>query len=144
MNEDYVSFETAKLLKKKGFDEKCPCSYRKKLVDSKIVDEEELFVSAHLMLTNSELEDKSYRDIVYCSAPTLQMAMKWIRKKYNAYPVPYALSLGWAFDIFDLTKTDITGSKKIYSMDAPLKSDCFDSYENAAEAAINYYLDNFA
>lgn len=83
ITEDYVSFEVAKLLKEKGFDEKCYCCYRKKLVDNKIVDEEELFVSAHLMLTNSKLEDKSYRDIVYCSAPTLQMAMKWLREKHK-------------------------------------------------------------
>lgn len=128
MNEDYVSFETAKLLKEKGFDEVCIGFY---------TPQKELHFTL-LEETNSMWLDDSI------SAPTLQMAMKWIRKKYNAYPVPYALSLGWAFDIFDLTKTDITGSKKIYSMDAPLKSDCFDSYENAAEAAINYYLDNFA
>lgn len=88
ITEDYVSYETAKLLKDKGFDEKCPCSYRKKLVDNKIVDEEELFVSAHLMLTNSELEDKAYKCIVYCSAPTLQMVMKWLRETHNVLVIP--------------------------------------------------------
>ena len=83
ITEDYVSFETAKLLKEKGFNEKCHCSYRKKLIDNKIVNDEELFVSANLMLTNNELEDKTYKDIVYCSAPTLQMAMKWLREVHN-------------------------------------------------------------
>lgn len=129
--EDYVSFETAKLLKEKGFDEKCPCSYRKKLVDNKIVDEEELFVSAHLMLTNSELEDKVYRDIVYCSAPTLQMAMKWLREVHKLYM--YTAFAGMEEVWFS----------RIYDKDKHQKDlDNFNTYEEACEAAIKYCLEN--
>ena len=128
MNEDYVSFEIAKLLKEKGFDEACIGFY---------TPQKELHFTL-LEETNSMWLDDSI------SAPTLQMAMKWIRNNFNANPVPYALSLGWAFDIFDLSKKDITGCKKLYSMSVPSKSECFDSYEDAADAAVAYYLDNFA
>lgn len=126
ITEDYVSFKTAKLLKEKGFDECCyGYYYEPKHLSHNTFD-----------ITNSELEDDS------CSAPTLQMAMKWLREKHNINPVPYALSLGWAFDIFDLSNRDITGCKKLYSMDFPSKSETYSTYEEACEAAIKYVLEN--
>lgn len=132
ITEDYVNFETAKLLKEKGFDEKCPCSYRKKLVDNKIVDEEELFVSAHLMLTNSELEDKAYKGIVYCSAPTLQMALKWLRETHNI-----AIETEWEHLWYAYVKpmTSKPSEEDYYQCESP-------KYEQACEAAIKYCLEN--
>lgn len=38
ITEDYVSFETAKLLKKKGFDEPCECLYDTENNDVSIVN----------------------------------------------------------------------------------------------------------
>ena len=66
ITEDYVSFETAKLLKEKGFNEPCYTCYLNK----------ELSHYDYLS-TNFELID----DII--SAPTLQMAMKWLREEHN-------------------------------------------------------------
>lgn len=37
---------------------------------------------------------------------------------------------------FDLSDRDITGCKKIYSMDFPTKNAFYETYEEAAEAAI--------
>ena len=127
IQEDYVSFETAKLLKEKGFNERI-CHYYD--------DEEFLHKNTGLYLCNSaELDGR-------ITAPTLQMAMKWLRENFNINPVPYALSLGWAFDIFDLSNRDITGCKKLFSMDLPSESECYNSYEEACEAAIKYCLEN--
>lgn len=53
IKEDYVSFETAKLLKEKGFDE--PCVYRHD--------------------GSEDIWDVDKEDIA-CNKPTLQMAMK--------------------------------------------------------------------
>lgn len=53
ITEDYVSDETFKLLKEKGFDDSC-CRF---VIES----------------------DKTY----YRGTPTLQMAMKWLREVYN-------------------------------------------------------------
>ena len=60
--EDYVSFEIAKLLKEKGFDEECIYVYRH--------DGEE------------DIWDADKEDIA-CQKPTLQMAMKWLREVHN-------------------------------------------------------------
>lgn len=125
ITEDYVSYKIAKLLKEKGFNESCFYYYKDKV----------LMFSPFLKGRNS------YQTDTY-SAPTHQMAMKWLRETYNVNPVPYALSLGWAFDIFDLMNRDITGCKKLYSMDFPSKSEVYANYEEACEAAIKYCLEN--
>jgi len=123
--EDYVSFETAKLLKEKGFDWEVHRSY---LVNDNV------FIPGDI--NDVPLRKDAIR------IPTLQMAMKWLRENFNMNPVPYALSIGWAFDVFDLSDRDITGCKKLYSMDFPTKNACFETYEQACESAIKYCLEN--
>ena len=124
ITEDYVSLETAKLLKEKGFDEEVQRS----------------FFENDGIYAPCDPSDVKRKDVL--RIPTLQMAMKWLREKFNINTVPYALSLGWAFDIFDLSNRDITGCKKLFSMDLPSKSECYNSYEEACEAAIKYCLEN--
>ena len=141
ITEDYVSFEIAKLLKEKGFDGTTNCYYfddsnKRTLLYSPFKE------NYNDGITNKEFEVSSNINSIRISAPTLAMAMKWLREKYNINPVPYALSLGWAFDVFDLTNRDITGCKKLYSMDLPSKSEVYNTYEEAAEAAIKYCLEN--
>lgn len=76
ITEDYVSFETAKLLKEKGFNEPCLMCYN----SDKKIDNYGLY--------------RSYKnsDVFALTAPTLQMAMKWLRKKHNLHIIilPYA------------------------------------------------------
>ena len=124
ITEDYVSFETAKLLKEKGFD-------------SEVLN----YFNADTKLSTMRTARNWNRVEVFHSAPTLQMAMKWLRETHNINPVPYALSLGWAFDVFDLSDRDITGCEKLYSMDLPSKSEVYNTYEEACEAAIKYCLE---
>ena len=69
MTEDYVSFETAKLLKEKGFDEECCPWYGS---DGNIHE-------TGCKMKNSDCALDSMM------APTLQMAMKWLREKYNQH-----------------------------------------------------------
>lgn len=151
ITEDYVSFETAKLLKEKGFDGPCYKVWESHGGSQTLVGAP-WFVEGETVV-NRESVDAAAKQYVYeyslinnnvegYLAPTLQMAMKWLRTNFNVNPVPYSMSLGWAFDIFDLSDRDITGSKKLFSMDFPKKSDCFNSYEEAAESAIKYCLEN--
>ena len=81
ITEDYVSFETAKLLKEKGFDEECSCFYNN--IDYGTPG---LEVDGQLYYKNSALDDEEY------AAPTIQMAMKWLRNEYNLHIItlPYA------------------------------------------------------
>lgn len=66
ITEDFVSFEIAKLLKEKGFDEPCRSVYEEKI----------LRVNTMCDYFNSELSS-------YVCAPTLQMAMKWLREVHK-------------------------------------------------------------
>lgn len=151
--EDYVSSETAKLLKEKGFRLWCykcygttayhngePISFDEEcdLMDAGLGDEIEYVEGGYLYDVGC---DNRKEDTKVWAAPTLQRAAKWLRSKYHVNPVPYALSLGWAFDIFDLTNRDITGCRKIFSMDCPSSEQCFESYEEALDAAIKYCLE---
>ena len=73
--------------------------------------------------------------------PTHQMAMKWLREVHNIMVSPYALSLGYYFEIFDLTNRDVTGCKPLYKVGIPYKVDVLNTYEDACEAAIKYCLE---
>jgi hypothetical protein len=73
ITEDYVSFETAKLLKEKGFDEKCLHYYE----DNRHRDEGIKFSDwCNIEYSNSEIGRRF-------TCPTLQMAMKWLREVHN-------------------------------------------------------------
>ena len=138
ITEDYVSFETAKLLKEKGIEYDQNESYW--LIDA---DNKMYWVSrigAYDYVDNPT--DSFQRPKNGYRLVTQAVAMKWLRENFNINPVPYALSLGWAFDIFDLSNKDITGCKKLFSMDLPSKSECYNTYEEACEAAIKYCLEN--
>ena len=126
ITEDYVSFETAKLLKEKGFDEECSCFY------DNIVDyvTPGLEVDGQLYYKNSFLDDEEY------AAPTLQMAMKWLREKHNISIEPL-VDFGsgnecwWSVDVAYIKKNGLIDELCGYN-----------SYEEACEAAIKYYLEN--
>ena len=72
--EDYVSFEVAKLLKEKGFNEQCRYTY--------CGESEDVYVSNN--------KNSCYPNNV-CSMPTLYEAQKWLMKEYCIYvhPCPY-------------------------------------------------------
>lgn len=83
--EDYVSFETAKLLKEKGFNEETEYVYSNngnllRLCHFGIRD-----------LTNTDCNNYYTWEfpienvVSIISAPTLQMACKWLRKNYNLF-----------------------------------------------------------
>ncbi len=130
ITEDYVSFEVAKLLKEKGFNSKCDKCYA-------------YFADDDIRCLNLKYP-KSAQSLIENRYPcvTIQMAMKWLRKVYNIMISPYATSLGWYFEIFDLTQRDITGCKPLYKVGIPNKEDVLSTYEDACDAAIKYYLEN--
>ena len=127
--EDYVSYNTAKLLKEKGFDEPCNNRYY------------ETHFGFDLGLdpgyTNSHWEDW-YKNmgVRNYSAPTLQMAMKWLREVHNLDII--------APPQFDNSKW--TYSAIIFKLSIPCTeirlNDNKDKKEQACEAAIKYCLEN--
>lgn len=65
ITEDYVSYETAQLLKEKGFKGQCDYAYSNK--------------------GNYFEIDRSNYSEVYCLRPTHQMAMKWLREVHQLH-----------------------------------------------------------
>lgn len=126
ITEDYVSFEIAKLLKEKGFNEiKCNTCYK-----------------WNGNFCNNRRSMSGIDNEICYQAPTLQMAMKWLRKNFNMNPVPYATSIGWYFEVFDLTHRDITSCALLYDAGIPSKEKMLGTYEEACEAGIRYCLEN--
>ena len=128
IKEDYVSFEIAKLLKEKGFDE--GCSFVVNTISKGVMP-------VSWPTTNSDIEDEEANLI---ALPTLQMTMKWFREIHN-------------IGIFPSTYTHISDRKTIHSYGTAiinlktyeLMTDSYlsnDTYEGAVEDAIKYCLEN--
>ena len=119
--EDYVSFETAKLLKEKGFYQ----DFYNSLIPVWHYNGNKKVLSF--------TEDDGYPSEIqeWYSAPTLQMAMKWLREVHKLYM--YTAFAGMEEVWFS----------RIYNKDKHLKDlDDFNTYEEACEAAIKYCLEN--
>ena len=129
ITEDYVSFETAKLLKEKGFAETSNTigTYN---------DKGEFYLYKH---------EKGYNHnhlTSWYSAPTLQMTMKWLRDEKHYY-IQVMLD-GWAcgghsgyYVVIQKTDSDF----EMMLQDA-VDDVFYQTYEEAAEAGIKYCLEN--
>ena len=114
IEEDYVSFEIAKLLRKKGFNEYCYKSYD----------------------TNGELCSNFPQNCVL--APTFQMVMKWLLLEYKFYVnvVPSVERYYWT----GKWHSYVESLKKRYPFEKFIAT--VESPEEACEAAIKYCLEN--
>lgn len=74
ITEDFVSFEIAKLLKEKWFDESTPITYF-------IGDDKPRGCVIGEMIYHKRAEEDTH--LIDC--PTLQMAMKWLREVHHYY-----------------------------------------------------------
>lgn len=129
ITEDYVSFEVAKLLKEKGFDEVCVAAYNCNEENHKI------YFALDADYCNSNFMDNCI------TAPTLQMAMKWLREVHKLIPI--ILTDENSQDSFYYWFR-IDTIKEGKWEDAIYREDekAFPTYEQACEAAIKYCLEN--
>ena len=124
ITEDYVSFETAKLLKEKGFDEPCRAYWD----DQPKLDVHTLFSSVE-SIKNSERVGNTI------SGPTHQMAMKWLREVHNLHVwIGHSVDKGlsWYYEIHGISDGKV---KHIGGIQCG-------SYEVAVESALKYSLEN--
>lgn len=131
ITEDYVSFEIAKLLKEKGFNEPCHATYDTAVTGGKprFSEYEVLNFFPHGMRNT----DDKYSMVL--SAPTLQMTMKWLREKHRLHIDIDPSESDWNPTV--ITLEDWTCIVK-YGDKIPVQ----DTYEEACEAAIKYCLEN--
>ena len=126
ITEDYVSFETAKLLKEKGFDGECDCLY----ADGNILHAR----GGRCDWNKGETLFSDYKN--ECSAPTLQMTMKWLRERKQIFIHIQRCKFKFFFTIERMDEP----SENEYSL-GHFKEFERGTYEEAAEAAIKYYLE---
>jgi len=122
IEEDYVSFEAAKLLKEKGFPQSAfRCHY---IIDG----------NSHYKSFENRCGFGDY-DII---APTLAMAMKWLREVHNIY---IDINTNWAFkdDGFIVVGYMFNTHSTINSWYQDLVN--YPTYEKACEAAVLYCLE---
>ncbi len=141
ISEDYVSFETAKLLKEKGFDCNTNCYYIEDSV-TRTLCYSPIRENHNASIENNELDVHINISSRKMSAPTLQMVMKWLRKWHNLHcDVGYDFRLGWHIQITSLKEIVQDHDTEIKTY-LPHKAVNYPSYEDACEAAIKYCLEN--
>lgn len=126
ITEDYVSFETAKLLKEKGFNESTDKQF---FISDKIVGD-------------YNITDRSRNPERYLDAPTLQMAMKWLREVHKIeiwvhYDIDKATWWGECNPMYEEDEENSNMFQSLLGFDYSGKT-----YEEAAEAAIKHCLRN--
>ena len=139
MEDEIVSFETAMLLKEKGFNE--PCSF--------YYEDNELYKLAYyhgdgtgFARNNSPINDRLLCEEMQCTAPTQSLAQKWLREDrnitFNANPHSNDGKI-----IYVITIKVISNNKYIdfnVMMDTSNKAIMFDTYEDAIESGLKYCL----
>ncbi len=131
MQEDYVSIESAKLLKEKGYD--VPDYYCSRVFSDKG--------------TLQGVNTVRFEGVKYICAPTLQMAMKWLREEHNLF---IGIHPRLSFTDYYWITADIYRVRKkgsVYHAEDVDDYNCVaccdgTSFEEACEAAIKYCLEN--
>ena len=155
ITEDYVSSETAKLLKEKGFKEWCPQCYGLDVRhNGEPIDFDEECELKEVGRENEiEYVDGGRMYDYGCgnfnpgspyAAPTLAIAMKWLREVHKLYvevvPNPFDfehqdIQDGWGCEVTHLSDLSYDGDYEFFQKK-------YSTYEEACEAAIKYCLEN--
>ena len=130
IKEAYVSFEAAKLLKEKGFNEATNRHYNAKYDEIRTVSD------TFMTYWNNEEHMKVLMMEGALAIPTHQMAMKWLREeKRTSIIIEFDLTKrGYCPYVYQLDY-DMEWVVK-WRINTPIK------YEEAVEAALKYSLEN--
>lgn len=134
IKENYVSFETAKLLKEKGFNWPTYI-YWDLTIESK----------TPVIGVTTEPKDFNHKWQIFAlpiSCPTLQMAMKWLREVHYLYIQVMLDSYACGGHTgYYVVIQNTTSDFEMMLQDA-LDSVFYDTYEQACETAIKYCLES--
>lgn len=145
ITEDYVSFELAKLLKEKGFNQECFTRYAIERCTERYYDDYRERKLSWTIEPRELIIPDIYKECYEIlgdtiSAPTQQMAMKWLREKHNISVEVYRTACGYVGCIVAIPSgTDI----KFLNKDGDdLSSGQYTKWEYACEATIKDCLEN--
>lgn len=126
IQEEFVTLETAKLLKEKGFNWKC-----EHLIDRNNIIRR--YDSPQSMSCCTEIDDEPVEFL----CPVLYVAQKWLRETKNLHICIYNCACGYGYEISKADNgTHITSS--VY--EGPNDGGKWDIYEEALEAGIKKCL----
>lgn len=134
ITEDYVSFETAKLLKEKGFEYNPDESYWLIDADNKIYWISRIGAYDYVDAPTESFQrpKNGYRLM------TQAMAMKWLREKHDIFiainMIPDTIQKHYFFKPYV--------GRKIYNFPLDYSIEFYTTYEETCEAAIKYCLEN--
>lgn len=140
VTEDYISFETAKLLKEKGFDVSTEHDMWYVV--------EKFSTGCHWNSCTYKVGDitREYNEKCCIAMPTLQMAMKWLREEHNKIIVPSIRVIDPITGIIDCYCIGIYYTPKnnggALCFISPTPENGYSSYEEACEEGIKYCLEN--
>ena len=123
--EDYVSFEIAKLLKEKGFDTPVWTRY-----ENDYDGNNEVIFGDKYDWNNSPMGQ--------ISAPTHQMAMRWLREVHGLSVETFSIK-GTSNVCPVFWKGNVV---KLLTQDRAFNGELVGSYEEAVEASLKYCLEN--
>ena len=139
IQEEYVSFEIAKLLKEKGFDADCPKRYS--LIDIKGWDGD---IMVDISKNSRYSEAMIYiKESICC--PTQSLAMRWLREEHHIHIEfsPYTKDKQVLYDYVILQQVFHHKHLSDGELEVKYNEDLGDlSYEEACETAIKYCLEN--
>lgn len=127
--EAYVSFEVARLLKEKGFEQNNP-------------DVEMYYRLSGDM--SAVTGDEMYNIDSMYAAPTHQMAMAWLREIHGIHIQALCPIINFDVETTGVTYNVVISNLKncCLAFDTELDDKEYDSYEDAVEAALKYALEN--
>ena len=140
MEDEIVSFETAMLLKEKGFNE--PCSH--------YYEDNDLYKLGYyhgegtgFVRNNSPIDGRLLCEKMQCTAPTQSLAQKWIRETHNMNVSP-SLTSRWKGINYIITIDKVISDSEIeiaFIVDSNSKEikKC-KTYEEALEEGLKYCL----
>lgn len=137
---DFVDFNLAKKLRKKGFKEDCLCYYNH-IDDDVIYNIESPIANNQLLFCHNRHNNVWHKDDDNCDAPTISQVLKWLRKEKKIHisiDVSYIVcKYGESLYKYRFYITNLSNHER----NATLED--FDSFEETALAGIEYVLDNF-
>lgn len=118
IQEDYVDFDNAKLLKEKGFD---------------IIGQKWYSVEGGLYYQDEFDNNRGFIPVLECEAPTIQLAVKWIYENFGIWIEIYRCN----YNSFDYRLN--SEFESLMYIKLPLHTS-FNSPQEAYQAAIKYVL----
>lgn len=100
IEESYVSFDTAKMLKEAGFKERVGSCF---MYDDKADEYEYEFVNGYAIVKKALRDNyNGYENTI--SRPTQALAVRWLREEHHIFIMLTPVIQGWMYDLFDLKK----------------------------------------